>query len=244
MASVAGNESTQVGPRNYRADQGFFTGLSIALSLLILVGFGQLAARGITVPGEFPLRVHVHAFLLIAWLATFSYQNWLAYKGKLSRHRMLGRTALLIVFAIIIANAYVTIMVIMEGRLGPDFTPGSFIALGTADTLFFAGLVAWALSCTSDPQSHRRLMFGATLILAAAGINRLLGNVAGEYTEYLSIAVQLAFLAVMAWNDQRVLGHIHKTTLVLVPIVLVERALPHLLGDFPPVADFAQALVG
>ncbi len=229
--------------RNYRADQGFFLAISVALSLLILIGFGQLAARGITVPAEFPIRVHVHALLLIAWLGTFSYQNWLAYKGNLKLHRTLGKVSVLLVVAIIVANAYVTVMTVVDGRMAPNFTPGRFFALGTADTLFFAGLVAWALALKRDTQWHRRLMFGATLILAAAGINRLLGNVAGSLSEYLSVAVQLAFLVVIAWNDRRMLGKVHPATLWLVPIVIVERMFPHVVGRFPPLVDFANSFV-
>lgn len=241
MASIADNENKQVDPRNYRADQGFFTGLSIALSLLIVVGFGQLVARGINIPSTYPLRVHVHAFFLISWLVTFSYQNWLAYKGNIARHRMLGKAAILLVAAIVVMNGYVTVMTVVDGRLAPQFTPGYFFALGAADTLFFAGLVAWGIARKRNTQWHRRLLFGATLILAAAGINRIVNAPLGDLAEPVSIAVQLSFLAVMAWNDRRVYRKVHAATLLLVPIVLFERFLPHVLGDFPPLAEFAQS---
>jgi hypothetical protein len=241
--SVSSDTSSAARASNYRADQGFFTGISVGLSLLIAVGFAQLVVRGINDPADFPLRVHVHAVLLLSWLGLFSYQNWLAHKGTLAIHRKLGKASVLLIAAIIVANTYVTVMTVVDGRLGPQFTPGYFFALGASDTLFFAGLFGWALARKHDTQWHRRLMFGATLILSAAGFNRILSGV-GPLAEPISIAAQLAFLAAIAWNDRRVLGHVHKATLLLVPIIVFERLLPGMLGGFPPLAAFANSFVG
>lgn len=193
MATLAGGASSHsCSPRGYRADQGFFLGISVTLSLLILVGFGQLALRGITDPIGAPVRVHVHALLLLGWLGVFCSQNLLAWRGSIALHRKLGWTAILLVAAIVIANYYVTIMAIAEGRAGPGATPAGFLALGTADTLTFAGLIAWAVAKRRDTQWHRRLMFGATLMVAAAGINRLLGGISLPLAAILSIGSQLA----------------------------------------------------
>jgi hypothetical protein len=155
----------------------------------------------------------------------------------------LGKFAILLVAGIVVMNGYVTVMTVVDGRLGPQFAPGYFFALGAADTLFFAGLVLWGLARKHDTQWHRRLMFGATLILSAAGINRIISAPLGDLAEPVSIGIQLGFLAVMAWNDRRKLGKVHTATLLLFPIVLVERFLPHVLANFPPLSEFAQTFV-
>ncbi|MEL1249345.1 hypothetical protein [Aurantiacibacter gilvus] len=242
MATTASVTKTHVDPRNYRADQGFFLGLSVILTVLILTGFGQLAARGITDPIGAPLRLHTHALLLVGWLGIFCMQNWLIYRGNLAWHRMLGWLAMALVAAIIVANYVVTIAVITEGRLGPQFTPAGFTALGTADTLTFVGLIGWAVAMRRNTQWHRRLMFGATLMVAAAGFNRLLGAL--PYSEVLSIASQLAFVAAIAWHDRRALGHIHKATIVIAAMVLIQRSLPTLLPKLDPWVDFTNRLTG
>ena len=103
MATLAGGETPQKSSyASYRADQGFFLGLALALSLLTLLGFGQLAARGITDPIGAPFRVHAHALLLVGWLALFCTQNWLVYAGNIKLHRMLGWLGVALVAAILL----------------------------------------------------------------------------------------------------------------------------------------------
>lgn len=246
MATVVEGESApRINPKNYRADQGFFLGISVALSLLTFLGFLQLAARGITDPVGAPVRVHGHAFLLVGWLALFCTQNWLTWRGNLSLHRMLGWSALLLVGAIVVANYVVTMGVIVEGRTSSaGFTPAGFLALGTADTLTFAGLIGWALVLRRDTQWHRRLMFGATLMLSAAGINRWLSFLSGPVQPVLSIAIQLAFVAVIAWHDRKALGQIHKATIALIAMVAIQRAAPSILPLFGPWNGLVEALAG
>ena len=85
MATLAsGTASPSYSPKGYRADQGFFVGISVTLSLLIPVGFAQLALRGITDPVGAPVRVHVHALPLLGWLGVFCSQNPLVWRGKIA----------------------------------------------------------------------------------------------------------------------------------------------------------------
>lgn len=245
MATLAGGETPQKSSyASYRADQGFFLGLALALSLLTLLGFGQLAARGITDPIGAPFRVHAHALLLVGWLALFCTQNWLVYAGNIKLHRMLGWLGVALVAAILVANYQVTLAVIAEDRLGPGFTPASFLALGVADTFTFAGLIGWALVKRRDTQWHRRLMFGATLMVAAAGFNRLLGDVGGEFTQFLTIGTQLAFVAALAWHDRKALGRVHGATLAVGLVVLIQHAIPAVLPMIGLWQIFVTSLVG
>jgi len=228
---------------SYRADQAFFLVISVTLSLLILIGFGQLALRGIRVPADYPARVHLHLLLMVSWLAIFSTQNWLAYKGKIVSHRKLGWVAMALVAAIIVANLYVTIMKIVDGRLNPTFTPGHFVSLGSVDTLAFSGLVAWAMIQRHDTQWHRRLMFGATLMLSAAGFNRFLVPMDRTITDVISAVCQIGFLTILARHDFRLLGHVHKATALLFVIVPLQHLAPGLLGGVPIIARFGESLL-
>lgn len=247
MATLAGTDlSPGSAARNYRADQGFFLGIALALSLLTLAGFLQLALRGITDPIGAPVRVHVHALLLVGWLALFCTQNWLAYTNRIAFHRKLGWAALLLVGAIVVANYKVTVAVIAEDRMGAGgfTTPASFFALGTADTLSFAGLVAWAIARRRDTQWHRRLLFGATLMLSAAGFNRLLVDVPGAIAPLLSIGAQLAFVAAIAWHDRKALGRVHGATIAVAIVVLVQHAIPIVFPMIGPWNDLVTSITG
>jgi len=247
MASLAdGGAPAQINPQNYRADQGFFLGISVALSLLTAAGFLQLALRGITDPIGAPVQVHIHALFLVGWLAVFCTQNWLAWSGNIAWHRKLGWAALLLVACIVVANYYVTYVVIVEDRMGAGGfdTPSSFLALGAADTLSFAGLVAWAIARRRDTQWHRRLMFGATLMLSAAGLNRLLIDVPPTIAPFLSIGAQYAFLTVIALHDRKMFGKVHGATIAVAIVVLVQHAIPFVFPMIGPWNSLVDALVG
>ncbi len=226
---------------DFLADQRFFVALSLALSLVIIAGFGQLVLRGIHSFADFPVRVHLHAIFLVAWLAIFCVQNWLAYVGKIALHRKLGWAAMLLVTAIVIANIHVTVMTIVDGRLPLQIAPGFWVSLGFVDTLGFGGLVVWAVALRHSTQWHRRLMFGATLMLSAAGLNRLFDPIFGDLGPIVSIAGQLGFVAVLAWHDSRAMGRIHPCTLVLAVLVLIQRFSPSILAEMPLVADLAES---
>lgn len=243
MATASLDARPRGEPRNYRADQGFFLTLSVLLTVLTAAGFVQLAARGITDPVGAPLHVHVHALLLVGWLGLFCTQNWLAWHGRLALHRQLGRASLLLVAAIVLANYHITITAIEMGRTGA-FTPAGFLALGAADTLGFAGLFAWAILRRRDTQWHRRLIFGATLMLAAAGFNRLLGDLPIQLSVVASIGAQLAFVAAIGWHDRRTAGALHGATLVLALAVVLQRSLPLLLPMAPLWVNFATWVIG
>lgn len=246
MASLAeGGAAAQVNPRNYRADQGFFLGMALLLSLLTATGFAQLALRGITDPIGAPFRVHVHALLLGGWLILFCTQNLLAYWGNIKLHRKLGWAALLLVLAIMAANYHVTIRAIIEGRMGiAGATPSSFLALGTADTLTFAGLVAWAIAKRRDTQWHRRLLFGATLMVAVAGFNRLLADMPPAIAPFLGIGTQFAFLAAITLHDRKVLGKVHGATIAVAIVVLVQHAIPVVFPMIGPWNALVASIVG
>lgn len=237
------DQSQSSASRSYRADQGFFLVISVTLSLLIVIGFGQLALRGIRVPADYPARVHLHLLLMVSWLAVFSAQNWLAYKGRIALHRRLGWVAMALVAAIVVANLYVTIMKIVDGRLNPIFTPGQFVSLGTVDTLAFSGLVAWAVIQRHHLQWHRRLMFGATLMLAAAGFNRFLVPMDRTIADAISAVFQIGFLTILARHDFRLLGHVHKATALVFVIVPIQHLAPGFLGGVPIVAKFGESLL-
>jgi hypothetical protein len=246
MASVAeGGAPQSVNPKNYRADQGFFLGIALVLSLLTALGFAQLALRGITDPVGAPFRVHLHAMLLGGWLVLFCTQNWLAFANRIAFHRTLGWTALALIAAIIVANYIVTLGVIHEGRAeSVGHTPSSFMALGTGDTLCFAGLIAWAISKRRDTQWHRRLLFGATLIFSAAGFNRLLADLPPEITPFLSIGAQLAFLAAIALHDRKALGQVHGATIAVGVVLAIQHSMPAILPRIGLWNDLVASLVG
>lgn len=243
MASVSHDGRADGKPHAYRSDQGFFLAISLLLTGLTLAGFLQLAARGITNPVTAPPHVHIHALLLVGWLSLFCVQNWLAWRGKIALHRKLGWASLVLLTAIILANFYVTVAAIDAGRTGV-FTPDGFLALGTADTLCFACLGAWGIWQRRDTQWHRRLIFGAALMLAAPGFNRLLGELPGILGIVLPFCTQLGFAAVLGWHDRRVLGRVHPATLIVVAALVLQRSAPLLLPMASPWVAFSAWVLG
>src|SRR3546814_20666890 len=59
-------------------------------------------------------------------------------------------------------------------RFPPFFTPPYFLALTVTESLVFGAMVAWAIRRRRATDWHRRLMIGATTVILAPSLGRLL----------------------------------------------------------------------
>ncbi len=155
-------------PQSYTADQGFFTKLAVAIAGITVAGFVLNAAMGrVDIPAV-PLWVHIHGLLMLSWLALFVSQNRLAQSGNLALHRKLGWTGAFVVAAIVGITCFAGVMSIALHRQPPFFSPPFFLALVLVEPVSFAGMVYAGIVNRRATETHRRLMFGGTIIAADA----------------------------------------------------------------------------
>lgn len=229
--------------RGYMADQDFFVRYAVVLALFILFGFAQFAMRGFSSFTTAPAIVHVHGGLMIAWLGIFVAQNMLVHKGELGIHRKLGRFSAGLVAVISVTMAMTGYHAVDIGRQPPFFSPSYFLALTFVGALVFGGMVAWAVSLRKQVQWHRRVMLGSMFILLEPALGRILPMpLIMPWGEWLTLAIQLIFVGVLARHDRKVLGSIHPATKTVAVILILSHLLFELLAVLPPLVSFAEAL--
>jgi len=240
MATVPNNTVTSFADeRNYLADQTYFTKFSIILALIIIFGFAQFAARGIVDVSAAPIWVHIHGVMMLAWLGLFVSQNILIQRGAIKYHLKLGWFSLFLAFAVVVLTCFAGYMAVALGRQPPFFSGPYFVALVYVEAIVFLAVIIWAITKRKETQWHRRLMFGATIVILAPAFGRLLPlPLMGDWGEWVVLLVQLGFVALIARHDRRVLGLVHPAAVGVGVIVIAVHVVVTALAFFPPLVSF------
>lgn len=232
-------------PRGYTADQGFFTKLAVAIAGITVAGFVLNAAMGRVDIAAVPPWVHIHGLLMLAWLALFVGQNRLAQIGNIALHRKFGWTGAFLVCAIVGMTCFSGVMSLALHRQPPFFSPAYFLALILVEAVSFAGMVFAGIVNRRATETHRRLMFGATIIVADPGISRILPMpLLGPWGPWLSLAVQLCFVAAMIRHDRKVTGQVHPATFSAGLVIVMTHVVVTLAAQSAPVIALAGRITG
>jgi uncharacterized membrane protein YozB (DUF420 family) len=225
------------------ADQAFFARYSIFIAFFIIASFVQFSLRGFVDIRAVPPIVHLHAGVMVAWLALFVIQNQLVHRGELAIHRKLGWLSAAVVAAVAVLGCAVGYEALRLHMFPPFFTPSFFLSLTCIEAPAFALVVAWAVSLRRKTEWHRRIIFAATFILLEPALGRLLPMpLLGASAEWIALAVQLCFVGFLARHDRQVLGSVHPATLAGAAILVVVHCAVSLVSLLPPVIGFANAL--
>lgn len=151
----------------------FFVTMAFVFIVMAAVGFGQdyqmLYAQHIPIFWF----AHVHGALLTAWLLVFLAQTILAARGNLRFHRKLGLSSVVLGVLVWLSMG----IVIFHAHIG--YPPYDKIAWAIVLFLFltmnlFGLFFGWGVLVRKKAAAHKRLLFLATLMLIAAGFNRIL----------------------------------------------------------------------
>jgi hypothetical protein len=218
--------NTNVAALDARAPpQRFHAGMAWMLVVVAVVGFAprSMAIVGGTMPNP-PLVVHLHAAVMASWTLLLALQATLAIGGRMDLHRRVGMASLIVAPAVLIMLIAVTI-VRQNDAAGTPAGPivNNILFLQLRAIVLFPVFFVWALRTrVSDPQTHKRMMLLATLMLIDAAIARmdwLPWNVFPR--DYLAIHLYLLLLIVPALAyDALTLGRIHRAWLAGLALLL------------------------
>ncbi|WP_373492198.1 adenylate cyclase [Parasphingorhabdus sp.] len=244
MATVPNDAAPFFGDKgNYFADQNFFTKFAIILALIIIFGFAQFAARGFVDILAAPIWVHLHGIMMLAWLGLFVGQNMLIQRRAIASHRRLGWVSLIVACAVVTLTCFTGYMAVALGRQPPFFSGSYFLALVYVEAIAFLSMIIWAIGKRRNTQWHRRLMFGATIIILEPAFGRLLPlPLMGDWGEWVIMLVQLGFVALIARHDRRALGQVHPATIAIFVIVIAVHVAVSSLALLPPLVSFAESV--
>ncbi|MEQ7873200.1 hypothetical protein ABDK56_04240 [Sphingomonas sp. ASV193] len=239
--AIAGNRP---GGRGYMADQAFFTRYAIFLAAFILFGFIQFELRGFVDIRTVPPIFHLHGAVMVSWLALGVVQNLLISKMQVKTHRTVGWIGAALAVAVVAVGMAAGRAALGYHSVPPFFTNAYFLSLTHVEPLLFALTVAWAIAKRRDTQWHRRLMLASTILIAEPALGRLLPiPLLGGWGEWVILAVQLLFVAVLTRHDRKQLGHVHPATLAGAGVLVASHVLVTLAAMVPAVQS-AAALAG
>ena len=154
-----------------RPDRLFFPLMVLTAAAVVAAGFAPTYYLGVWFHAP-PLAatVHVHAAAFTAWLVLLVTQTLLIRAGRFRWHRAIGKAAVALV-VIMVITGYVVIF----GKPRPTAFMRAFIFTPILSLVLFPVFVGIAIYFRRDPATHKRLMLLATILIANAGVARLLG---------------------------------------------------------------------
>jgi len=191
-------------------DRLFFPLMALIAATVVGAGFAPTYYLGFWFHSP-PLAatVHVHAAAFTGWLVLLLSQTFLIRTRRFRWHRAMGKVAVVLV-VIMVVTGYVVIF----GKPRPTPFMRAFIFTPILSLMLFPVLFAVAIYFRRDPATHKRLMLLATILIANAGISRLLGMLGlggGFYRPWIA-TYGLLLLPLLIYDLMR-LRTLHRATL-------------------------------
>jgi hypothetical protein len=227
-----------------RNEARFFFTMACVMAATILAGFSFNVVTGRSSFGA-PFVVHLHAFVMLSWIALYLAQNALIFTNNVALHRRLGWASVVVVPAVIVMAGVITRHSLQRAGGPPFFDKNQFLFSNPLQLVVFAALAAWAIAIRKNTGWHRRLMFCAFAILTGPGIGRLLPMpFLIPYGWWIaSIAVPLLFPLIGALADKRRYGAVHPTWLWGIGMVLAMQVVADLIAYSPMGYRFTEWFV-
>jgi hypothetical protein len=169
--------ATLVAPtvRKKRADDIFFTTMSVIMLAIIVVGFApSYFLRGAVFAHLPSLLVHLHGAVFSSWIFLFVIQSSLVSAGNTRLHRKLGVLGAVIAGLMVILGILTPLGTIHRAAHLPSFfTNESFLIGNIFGILIFGAYVAVAIWKRNNRIVHKRMMLMANAMLMSPSLSRM-----------------------------------------------------------------------
>lgn len=225
----------------------FYCAMALLVTAAVIIGFGpswfmrgyMTSARPLT-----PLAplVIVHAIAFTAWIALFLVQAGLISARKHKLHMRLGMATVGLAVVIVALGLLTGARSAAIASGPPGIPPLTWFALPFLDMVVFSGLVAGGYISRRDPQTHKRLMLCATLVMLQPGVGRIPLPETSLEMELNTLIAFLLATPLLAWDFvQR--GRPHKATLIGLGVLGAEQLLRLAIWRNETWLEFAGSLV-
>jgi hypothetical protein len=174
--------ATMEGNRRWRTDRRFFMGMAIATAIVAFIGFAPTYYLKplYSAPALSPL-VHLHGFLMTAWIVLLGAQTYLVRVRRTDLHRRLGVGGAILAALIATVTVLTAIAAVRAGRISPGR-----LAIPFGTVVQFLAFVGAAVALRRTPEAHKRLMLIATTVFLTASVGRwkFVYPVAGAFGVY------------------------------------------------------------
>lgn len=191
-------------PARRPGDGNFFLLYVALIWLAVLAGFGpEMVRRLNSNVAPFPIAVHVHALITVAWLGLLTSQTLLIRKRELRLHRKWGSAGAILAVAVVLVGLWAAVAFEKLAMSSPERRP-HFLAIEWSNIIEFGGLAAAAIIARKRPSAHKRLILLATLSLTPAAFNRAIGK--PFLHPLLGIGVWQTWIQIFSLTDLMILG--------------------------------------
>lgn len=217
--------------------------MACVMATTTLSGFALMAAIGVS-SFSLPLIYHVHAVVFIVWTALYVAQNGLVMMGNVSAHRVLGKTAVVLIPIMVVLAIALTFQTLRITGGPPFFAQTEFLAVNIFHILAFALLAGWALARRRETDWHRRLMLGAMATVGAPGIARLLPlPLTMPFTFAIVFLAAMIFPVIGMIADKRSHGRVHAAWWWTLSIPLAALAVGEAIASIPALQEWVAGWV-
>jgi hypothetical protein len=228
--------------------RGIYVFMAGLFAVVALVGFaprsGAILAGDLPVP---PPVIHIHAGLMVAWLALLLTQTLLMASGRPDTHRRLGLVALALGPCLIAGMIAATIWKFGDrfghGAAGPA---ANMLLLQARAIIYFALFFLWgALVRKNHPETHKRMMVLATLVLVPAAITRMtwLPSQFPQTPDVMHLYMLLLLTPALV-NDIVRRGRLHGAYIAGLVTLLPMLIATHVLWNSPWWREMAPKIMG
>jgi hypothetical protein len=202
-------------------DNIFFTRLVYLITFVIFGGFIFSWVINPEQFGRISMWAALHGALAASWFLLLILQLHLSKKGKMTTHKTLGSLSIVLVIAMLVTGAILTLDLYARlagfGMFDPNdaaarIRAGGFIGGAFMQWSVFAVLYILALLNIANPTHHKRFMVAAAIQLMPEGLNRLIHGL-GLPGYFMLLVIFVLYVAIMVydWKSDK---KIHVSTLV------------------------------
>lgn len=163
------------GPVKKRADDVFFTSMSLLMLLIVLIGFAPSYFLQGAMFAHLPsLLVHLHGAVFSTWIILFVIQSSLISAGHVRFHRKLGVLGAVVATLMVVLGVLAPFGTLRRGAVLPSFfTPASFLIGNVMGILIFGAFVAVAIWKRNNAKVHKRVLLIANAMLMPPALGRM-----------------------------------------------------------------------
>ena len=233
-------------------ERRFFFQVAAVCAVVAFAGFASRYFAPMAA-GTFAARtvVHLHGLAMWAWILLFAWQSWLAFQGRLRRHRAFGMAGIaLFTLAVWLGISVALLQLDQQIEAGDGERARAFVALPLSLSLAMVALFVAAIGNARRPEAHARLMLLVTLVALTPALARLLGDALGTgphpRNPVVAGVIVVVAIGLAAARDLRIRGRVHPAYLYgggFVALVMLARSTLNRTEAWYGAADALRTMV-
>jgi len=159
-----------------RSDHIFFVGMAVAICVTVVVAFSTSLLKTDLASQLVSTWVKFHVLTFSSWILLFFTQTVLVASQRTDLHRRLGVAGAIIAGLMIAVTIVISFEIVRQGRAVLTMSALEafiFYTIPHIDIILFTVFVTVGILFRGKPESHKRLMFLATIALLDAVADRL-----------------------------------------------------------------------